>query len=82
MRDMVRGFPLEDLDHHPDGKEESGELSNIDVRFLWEKDEVGEKTKKWNVKPKVNVQVFTFGADFSGRFDLGFSGAPVCHEHD
>jgi tetratricopeptide (TPR) repeat protein len=79
---VLRGFPLEDLYHYPDDKDESGKLSSVDVRFVWEQEEIGEKTKKWNVKPKVNVQVFTFGADFSGKFDLGFSGAPVYHEYD
>ncbi len=71
---VVRGFPFEDLDHHPDGKDERGTLSEIDVRLLWHEEEV-QGTKEWNIKPKVNVQVF----NFSGKFDLGFSGAPVCY---
>jgi hypothetical protein len=77
MPAVVRGFPLEDLYHHPDGKDESGTVSDVIVRFLWDEEEVQERRKEWNVKPKVNVQVF----NFSGKFDLGFSGAPVCYEH-
>jgi tetratricopeptide (TPR) repeat protein len=74
---VVRGFPFEDLEHHPDGKDERGTLSDVVVRLVWDEEEVQEKTKEWNVKPKINVQVF----NFSGQFDLGFSGAPVCYEH-
>jgi CheY-like chemotaxis protein len=81
---VVTGFPLQDLFHFPDGKEEKGTLTNIPRRFRWENLELivadgGEdKKKKWKVKPEVNVDVYAF----NGKFHVGFSGAPVCHEHD
>ena len=34
------------------------------------------KKQSWNKKPQVRVNVFRF----TGNFDVGFSGAPVCYE--
>jgi hypothetical protein len=74
---------LQDLYHFPDGKEERGTLTNIPRRFQWEKLELAAdgdeaKKKKWKVKPEVNLDVYAF----NGKFHVGFSGAPVCYEHD
>ncbi|MDQ3967043.1 MAG: tetratricopeptide repeat-containing serine protease family protein, partial [Thermoproteota archaeon] len=81
---VVTGFPLQDLYHFPDGREERGTLTNISRRFRWEEeqivlaDEGEDKRKKWNIKPEIDVDIYAF----NGKFHLGFSGAPVCYEHD
>ncbi len=79
---VVRGFPLQDLYNFPDGKDERGTLTDIPERFRWKEEEIVVESedgkKKWNMKPEVNVQVYAF----NGKFHLGFSGAPVCYQHD
>jgi hypothetical protein len=42
---VVRGFPSEDLDRHPDGKDERGMFSDIVVRLPWDEEEVQDRTK-------------------------------------
>jgi tetratricopeptide (TPR) repeat protein len=80
----VRGFPLEDLYNFPDGIDERGKLRHVRERFRWKEmkiiasEEVEDKKRKWKIKPKVDVKVYAF----DGKFSLGFSGAPVCYEHD
>jgi CheY-like chemotaxis protein len=76
----VRGFPFQDLYNFPLGREERGTLTDIIQPFRWkeEKIELEGKMKKWNTKPEVNIPVYTF----NGKFFEGFSGAPVCYQHD
>src|SRR5215213_1404265 len=76
---IVRGFPLQELYNFPDGKDERGTLRHTLERFRWKEEEIiVEVQDKWNIKPEVNVQVYAF----NGKFSVGFSGAPVCYEHD
>jgi tetratricopeptide (TPR) repeat protein len=76
---IVRGFPLQELYNFPEGKDERGTLRHIRERFRWREEEIiVEVQDKWNIKPEVNVQVYAF----NGKFSAGFSGAPVCYEHD
>ncbi|HEX2067353.1 MAG TPA: tetratricopeptide repeat-containing serine protease family protein [Nitrososphaeraceae archaeon] len=80
---VVRGFPLLDLYNFPDGKDERGTLADIPVRFRWKEEEIvvvesQDKKKNWNIKPEVDVYVYAF----NGKFHVGFSGAPVCYQHD
>ncbi|HEU4824266.1 MAG TPA: tetratricopeptide repeat protein [Nitrososphaeraceae archaeon] len=79
---VVRGFPEENTDQYPDGKDQSGTLSDIVATLPWKEEEAQQNGKKWNIKPKVNVQVYAFSASSAGTFELGFSGAPVYYEHD
>ena len=71
---LVWGFSGAKLDTFPQGSPEDGELSSGDIAF--QRQEKGVKgNEKWNKKPVVNVFVFAF----SGKFDVGYSGAPVCY---
>jgi hypothetical protein len=78
----VRGFALQDLHNFPLGRDERGTLGDIPEPFRWKEEEIvvefEDKRKKWNIKPEVNVQVIAF----NGKFYAGFSGTPVCFQHD
>jgi hypothetical protein len=72
---FVWGFSYKNLETFPDGAPvENGTLSRAPITFNWKEEDVSY-AQKWNKKPQVNVFVF----QFSGRFDVGFSGAPVCY---
>jgi hypothetical protein len=72
---LVWGFSGAELDTFPQGSPiEDGELSSDDFGFQWKEEDV-KGNGKWNKKPLVNVRVFRF----SGKFDVGYSGAPVCY---
>jgi tetratricopeptide (TPR) repeat protein len=71
----VWGFSFKDLDVFPHGSPvEGGILSSTDIFFHWPQESV-KKINKWNTKPEVKVYVFRF----LGKFDVGFSGGPVCY---
>ena len=71
----VWGFSFKDLEIFPQGSPvEDGILSSAPLLFNWPEEEV-EGNSKWNIKPQIKVYVFRF----SGKFDVGFSGAPVCY---
>lgn len=72
---FVWGFPDKDIYHYPEGKPVEGcYLSRIWFLLLWE-----EKTVKgvniWNKKPEVRVYAF----QIKNKFEVGFSGSPVCY---
>jgi tetratricopeptide (TPR) repeat protein len=79
---VVWGFPFQDLYNFPLGRDESGTLTDILKPFRWKEEEIvvesEDKKKKWNTKPEVNISVYAF----NGKFYEGFSGAPVCYQHD
>jgi tetratricopeptide (TPR) repeat protein len=79
---VVRGFPSQDPYPFPLGREERGTLTDIDQPFRWKEEEIivelEDNRKKWNLKPEVEVSVYAF----NGKFHEGFSGAPVCYQHD
>jgi hypothetical protein len=71
----VWGFSLKDLEVFPQGSPvEDGTLSIAPILFNWHEEPING-IQVWNKKPQVKVYVFRF----SGKFDLGFSGAPVCY---
>ena len=73
---LVWGFSSSELETFPQGSPiEDAELSSDDFGFQWKEENVKDN-EKWNKKPLVNVRVFRF----SGKFDVGYSGAPVCYE--
>ena len=45
--------------------------------FEWPHRQIVVK-QKWNMKPNISINVF----QYSGKFELGFSGAPVCYKED
>jgi tetratricopeptide (TPR) repeat protein len=72
---LVWGFSGAELETFPEGSPiEDGELSSDDFGFQWKEEDV-KGDEKWNKKPVVSVRVFRI----SGRFDVGYSGAPVCY---
>ena len=72
----IRGFSgetIETLSEGTAGRKSS--LSDSTTPFeVKKKDFNGDKS--WNLKPAVYVNVY----ECSGKFDLGFSGSPVCYE--
>ena len=78
----VWGFSAKSLDKFPAGMPgQKGNLSGESFPFSWKEENIqGKKTyqNKWNQKPKINVNIF----GYNGKFELGFSGAPVCYEGD
>lgn len=78
LKTLVWGFSAKEICHFPKGTLcEDGDLSISSVTMHWDK-ENNNGDKKWNQKPKVNIQTFKF----NGQFDKGFSGAPVCYTED
>ncbi len=78
----VFGFSTKILEVFPEGMPgQKGTLSNSSFLFSW-KEEIlkgyQSSQNKWNIKPRINVNVF----GYKGKFKLGFSGAPVCYEGD
>jgi Zn-dependent metalloprotease len=74
---VARGFPKMELHRLPAGRPEPGSLSETTDPMRWEKEEI-EGSQKWNKKPERNLDVYIF----SGDFDVGFSGGPVCYKGD
>jgi len=78
----VWGFSAKKLEVFPEGSPgQNGKLSDEYFPFSWKEDNIKGKEfyqNKWNKKPKINVNVF----GYNGKFDLGFSGAPVCYDGD
>ena len=74
---FVWGFSSTELENFENGSLEKGKLYDVPQSVTWKEEEINGD-KKWNKKPKVNVFVFKF----TGKYDLGFSGAPVCFEGD
>jgi tetratricopeptide (TPR) repeat protein len=78
LKAFVWGFSSRELKHFPKGSPvENGDLSEDSFLFHWEEEKI-HGNKRWNIKPEVNVNIF----QFNGKFDLGFSGAPVCYYGD
>jgi hypothetical protein len=73
----VIGFPRDEVDRLPEGRPEPGKLSDDTFSIKW-KGETRAGTQKWNEKPPKNIQVYIF----NGKFDVGYSGAPVCYQND
>ena len=72
---FVWGFPSKDLYHYPDGKPiEDCDLSKTTFAFPW-KEEVVQGANKWNQKPEVKLHTF----QIKNKFEVGFSGSPVCY---
>jgi tetratricopeptide (TPR) repeat protein len=75
---VVWGFSDKDLGTFPQGSPiEDGNLSSSSFPFNWPKGNT-KGSQKWNEKPEVNVNVFRF----LGKFDVGYSGGPVCYSVD
>lgn len=75
---LVWGFSVTELETFPQGSPlENTELSSDDFGFQW-KEEHAKGNKKWNKKPLVSVRVFRL----SGKFDVGYSGTPVCYTYN
>ena len=73
---LVWGFSIPEIETFPQGSPaEGGDLSSANIGFQW-KEEYVKGNEKWNKKPLVFVRVFLF----KGKFDVGYSGAPVCYE--
>lgn len=71
----VWGFSSKDLETFPQGSPvENGILSEAPFLFNWKEENISG-SQKWNKKPQVKVYVFRFLA----KFDVGFSGGPVCY---
>jgi tetratricopeptide (TPR) repeat protein len=72
---FIWGFSSANLVQFPQGSPvENGRLSEESFLFHWDEIKINEN-KEWNKKPALNVNVF----QFDGKYDLGFSGAPVCY---
>jgi tetratricopeptide (TPR) repeat protein len=71
----VWGFSFKDLMTFPQGSPvEDGKLSSTFFPFHWPEENLSG-IQSWNKKPQVKVNVYRF----SGNYDVGFSGAPVCY---
>jgi tetratricopeptide (TPR) repeat protein len=74
---VVVGFPGDDLYHFPEGKNEEGTLAATSKQIRWKSEDM-EGGRPWNKKPETKIRVYGFG----GKFEEGFSGAPVCYQED
>ena len=72
------GYAGEKIENFPTGMPgHEGVLSSDSFTYEWLEDQiVGEQ--KWNNKPKISVNVY----QYIGKFELGFSGDPVCYKED
>jgi hypothetical protein len=71
----VRGFSGEKINDFPEGTAVQSSLSeNLFPLEIKGNDYKG--SNKWNTKPEVYVNVF----QCEGKFDIGFSGSPVCYK--
>jgi tetratricopeptide (TPR) repeat protein len=68
----TQGYPFNEVDNFPQGKEIEGLISGSSFLFEWEGETISGNSL-WNRKPKVSVNVFRFVGDF----EKGYSGAPV-----
>ena len=72
----IRGFSGENIKSLPEGTSgRDSSLSDTDTPFVVEEDD-HKGNNKWNKKPPVYVNVY----ECKGKFDLGFSGSPVCYK--
>lgn len=74
---VVVGFPRDDFYHFPEGKDEEGTLAGTSKQIRWPVENVSGKNL-WNKKPEIKIRVY----NFEGKFEEGFSGAPVCYQGD
>jgi len=76
LKVFLWGFSSKDLSHFPSGSPvENGVLSQDYITFYWPEQKFNGHNQ-WNLKPKLTVNVY----QFNGKFDLGFSGSPVCYD--
>jgi tetratricopeptide (TPR) repeat protein len=72
---FVWGFPSKNIYHYPEGKPvEDCYLSRMMFLFLWEEKAV-KGVNIWSKKPEVRVYTF----QIKDKFEVGFSGSPVCY---
>jgi hypothetical protein len=75
---LTWGFSGSKLKNFPRGlPAQTGNLSDESFTYEWAQEEFSGK-KEWNKKPGVSINVF----QYDGKFELGFSGAPVCYDAD
>ena len=69
------GYSENEIRTFPQGAPvKKGTLSDAPFLFSWPEENV-KGIRKWNKKPEVKVYVF----QYDGKFQVGYSGAPVCY---
>lgn len=81
-----RGFPLENMEEENGSGITSGQVIHGTIekereRFRW-REEAVKGDKRWNKRPQIVLEVYPMTPTDEKKFILGFSGAPVIHEHD
>jgi hypothetical protein len=73
----IWGYSGSEIDRYLDGTPAKTESIGVSFRIAWD-GKLVTGNNKWNVWPPMKVRVFRV----EGKYDNGFSGAPVCYTKD